>query len=329
MLSKKARGFVYPAALILAFLAIYAGLMGALLGANRRLFFARGAARVYPLFYAGAFNALFALCCYCYLRALLVRPAAPPRFWGFFLEQPEDKQKRMCMTCNCFKPERTHHCSTCGQCVLVMDHHCPWLNNCVGFSNRKMFMLLISYAFALTLLIALGTPALLARQARQAAAQRRGYAALAAAAGAYVLGCAGLYTMWGFVSYHYRLVDANKTTIEEMDRKRGNNPGDYDFGRDFNWKFVCGTQPLLWPLPWDTGAAAPFGDGVVMRVNALNETGLRSRGNVDAEEGLSSSSLRDAPDWKNNSTEDPLNQFHRLRPAPPDRSRSPLMDDFY
>jgi hypothetical protein len=30
-----------------------------------------------------------------------------------------------CGRCNCYKPERAHHCSTCGHCIRKMDHHCP------------------------------------------------------------------------------------------------------------------------------------------------------------------------------------------------------------
>ena len=52
------------------------------------------------------------------------------------------------MLCHVFKPERCHHCSVCNRCVLNMDHHCPWINNCVGFHNRKIFILLLLYSLA-------------------------------------------------------------------------------------------------------------------------------------------------------------------------------------
>lgn len=54
--------------------------------------------------------------------------------------------RRFCAHCQKFKPERTHHCRQCGDCVLKMDHHCPWVNNCVGFRNYKFFLNMLFWA---------------------------------------------------------------------------------------------------------------------------------------------------------------------------------------
>ncbi|KII86681.1 hypothetical protein PLICRDRAFT_113729 [Plicaturopsis crispa FD-325 SS-3] len=48
---------------------------------------------------------------------------------------------RWCHKCYAPKPERTHHCSQCGRCVLKMDHHCPWMGNkCIGHRTLPAFL---------------------------------------------------------------------------------------------------------------------------------------------------------------------------------------------
>ncbi|KAH8832318.1 DHHC palmitoyltransferase-domain-containing protein [Flagelloscypha sp. PMI_526] len=50
-----------------------------------------------------------------------------------------------------FKPPRTHHCRTCGECRNAWDHHCPWLGNCVTQHTLKLFLaflLLVPATFA-------------------------------------------------------------------------------------------------------------------------------------------------------------------------------------
>jgi palmitoyltransferase len=52
----------------------------------------------------------------------------------------KDNKVIFCKKCEKERPERSHHCSTCKQCVLKMDHHCPWVNNCIGLENRRYFI---------------------------------------------------------------------------------------------------------------------------------------------------------------------------------------------
>ncbi|ADM12152.1 DHHC zinc finger domain-containing protein [Encephalitozoon intestinalis ATCC 50506] len=51
-----------------------------------------------------------------------------------------DEIKRFCKKCRNHKPERAHHCSSCGHCIKKMDHHCFWINNCVNYDNQGHFI---------------------------------------------------------------------------------------------------------------------------------------------------------------------------------------------
>jgi hypothetical protein len=74
------------------------------------------------------------------LPAYAGRPKVDP-------ERPEEvvamDAVRWCKKCKLYKPDRTHHCSNAGACVLRMDHYCPWVNQTVGQRNHKFFFLFL------------------------------------------------------------------------------------------------------------------------------------------------------------------------------------------
>lgn len=60
---------------------------------------------------------------------------------------------RRCHKCNDnFKPNRAHHDSVTGRCIVKMDHFCPWVGNAIGGLNHKFFILFIFYTMCTTLI---------------------------------------------------------------------------------------------------------------------------------------------------------------------------------
>ncbi|KAF8272764.1 DHHC palmitoyltransferase-domain-containing protein [Lactarius quietus] len=71
---------------------------------------------------------------------------------------PEDYTQpgKWCRICWRPKPERAHHCSQCGRCVLKMDHHCPWMGaKCIGFRTYPSFLHFLASVTLLSAYIAL------------------------------------------------------------------------------------------------------------------------------------------------------------------------------
>ncbi|RXW25323.1 hypothetical protein EST38_g516 [Candolleomyces aberdarensis] len=62
---------------------------------------------------------------------------------------------KWCRKCWAPKPERAHHCSICGRCVMKMDHHCPWLGSaCIGHRTYPAFVHFLTCAALLAIYIA-------------------------------------------------------------------------------------------------------------------------------------------------------------------------------
>ena len=52
---------------------------------------------------------------------------------------------RICLKCNIIMPDRCSHCKSCKTCILKRDHHCPWLSKCIGYSNQKYYICMLTY----------------------------------------------------------------------------------------------------------------------------------------------------------------------------------------
>ncbi|CAI0416231.1 unnamed protein product [Linum tenue] len=59
-----------------------------------------------------------------------------------------------CHDCSKPKSPRSHHCRSCGICILDMDHHCPFIGNCVGAANHRHFILFLISAVTSMLYVA-------------------------------------------------------------------------------------------------------------------------------------------------------------------------------
>ncbi|KAG2039499.1 DHHC palmitoyltransferase-domain-containing protein [Suillus americanus] len=123
---------------------------------------------------------------------------------------------KFCRKCWVPKPERAHHCSICGRCVLKMDHHCPWLGaKCIGHRTYPAFVHFLTCITAFSAYVAtisisavrwsFNNPLLVPDQATPV------HELLLAAAGVIFTLVVG-----SFLVYHIYLITTNQTTIEAL-----------------------------------------------------------------------------------------------------------------
>ncbi|XP_017770003.1 PREDICTED: palmitoyltransferase ZDHHC15 isoform X4 [Nicrophorus vespilloides] len=163
---------------------------------------------------------------------------------------------RYCEKCKHVKPDRSHHCSVCGECVLKMDHHCPWVNNCVCFTNYKFFILFLGYALLYCLFISMTSVQYFITFWRGGleGMGRFHILFLFFVAVMFAISLASLFF------YHIYLVSVNRTTLEAFRSPvfyHGPDRDGFNLGRRKNFMQVFGENPKLWLVPVFT----TLGDG--------------------------------------------------------------------
>ncbi|XP_071444110.1 palmitoyltransferase ZDHHC15B isoform X2 [Hetaerina americana] len=164
---------------------------------------------------------------------------------------------RFCDKCWHVKPDRAHHCSVCGECVLKMDHHCPWVNNCVAYTNYKFFVLFLAYALLYCLYIAFTTLRYFIDfwKTQLEGLGRFHILFLFFVAVMFAVSLVSLFC------YHCYLVAHNRSTLESFRApifRSGPDKDGFSLGKYNNFQQVFGTSKKLWFLPISTN----LGDGV-------------------------------------------------------------------
>ena len=149
-----------------------------------------------------------------------------------------------------------------------MDHHCPWINNCVGFWNRKYFLLLLIYVFIITYT----NTFTLAYDFCEAIKWGFNNKFLSnndpkltkkvMIIMTFIFNFTIMCLMTAFLKFHLYLAGTNKTTIENLDKQGKAYESPYDIGTKENFRQIFGNNPLLYPFPIFCGSGKPVGDGI-------------------------------------------------------------------
>ena len=229
------------------------------------------------------FYTVFVLFLCSFIRCSLSEPGQVPPYWGFQMGDSESKRKRYCLMCHVFKPDRCHHCSICSRCVLNMDHHCrnfstAWINNCIGFYNRKFFLLMLFYSLlsGYTVLFSL-LPSLFSHLHTLFISHSISSESFLYLLSSFLL-ILVLLTLTKFSFFHLQLLSKNSTTIESLENSYN---GKYSISLSKNLFQVFGNHPILWPFPFFLKSGKPQGDGINWPV--LGQLNLSSDLNVDSE----------------------------------------------
>ncbi|XP_066587516.1 palmitoyltransferase ZDHHC2 isoform X2 [Prorops nasuta] len=173
---------------------------------------------------------------------------------------------RLCDKCQLIKPDRAHHCSVCGTCILKMDHHCPWINNCVGFHNYKFFMLFLGYALLYCIFITATSLQyfILFWKGELAGMSKYHLVFLFVVALMFAVSLNSLFF------YHCHLILHNRSTLEAFRPpvfRTGKDKDGFSLGKYNNFQEVFGDNVKLWFFP----IFSSLGNGVTYPVRSQHQ----------------------------------------------------------
>ncbi|KAG8199148.1 hypothetical protein JTE90_015982 [Oedothorax gibbosus] len=257
------------------------------------------------IFYLILFHASFAMFSWAYWQTIFTQIGTVPRQFKLppadaeqlERDHSEDNQRRLlesfakdlpvscrtlngsiryCDKCRNVKPDRAHHCSVCGVCVLKMDHHCPWVNNCVCFTNYKFFILFLGYALVYCLLISATSLQYFIRfWTNQPEVPGRFHILFLFFVS--VMFAVSLVSLFG---YHCYLVSVNRSTLESFRPPiflTGPDKDGFSLGRKANFAEIFGEVRSKWLLP----VHSSLGDGVTFSTRAQAGSSYNSMGNTN------------------------------------------------
>merc|ERR1719265_788534 len=240
-----------------------------------------------------------------YLATAFLDPGTPEcEEWKAWLEvhqanpQPEEApgpggrrqwkpgQAGFCTKCDAPRPERAHHCSWTGTCILRMDHYCPWVSNTVGWRNTKHFILTCFYGTlcCITILCTMRKPSLyeafgfIVINPSEVGKPGNDYAVFIAPGLCAIMGlitCVFLIVTFGFTLHNLHLAAINTTTIESG--QSGKNP--YELATSMDnicqvmgeygpWMFI----PVVAYKPGNDGCTFPIGPACSQMQRAHSRT---------------------------------------------------------
>ncbi|PAA51381.1 hypothetical protein BOX15_Mlig016957g1 [Macrostomum lignano] len=259
------------------------------------------------------YHVFFGMFVWSYIQTIIARPKIPPKEFllsnAEFLEHQSNSEEpsrqrdqllriiadkhlpvftrgmqnsiRVCQICQLIKPDRAHHCATCGICLLKMDHHCPWVNNCVGYHNYKYFVLFLLYGALYCCYTGSGSAKYFVDFWMEGVSDIQAFRfhVLFLFFAAWMF-CISLLALGG---YHLHLAMSNLTTLESfrapvLAGTGGPDKRAYNVGAARNFCQVFGNTCYLWFLPvrnWQT-------DGINWQHRASYSPGQQSYASMES-----------------------------------------------